>query len=198
MAAASGELPRALALYEWNTAMAGAAFGLLEAVEITVRNAFNDALVTKYGPGWWRPDQPPQILRGASLDDARRAIHRFEKPGVPLDTGKFVSETSFGFWARLVTKPYDDQWRGALHDAFAERAPSRQDTQHRLHRLKLLRNRIAHHEIIWSRDLARDQEAATWLLRQVNPSLLDWASVRLARFGQELTRRPAWAPPGTR
>jgi hypothetical protein len=198
LAAAGQDVLRALQLYDWNSAMAGAAFGLLESVEVAVRNAFNDALVAKYGPVWWRPDQPPAIVSGASLRDVRRILDRFESPTAPLSTGKFVSETSFGFWSRLTTRPYDREWRAALHTAFAGKPPSRKSVQHRMQRLKLLRNRIAHHEIIWSRDLDRDRAAVTWLLQQLDPHLIDWARPRLDRYGEEVGRRPGWAPRGTR
>ena len=198
LAVAGGDLARALELYDWNSAMAGAAFGLLETVEVAVRNAFNDALVAKYGPAWWRHDQPPAILSGASAREVRRILERFESPGAPLSTGKFVSETSFGFWARLTTRPYDSEWRAALHTAFAGKPPDRKHVQQRLQRLKLLRNRIAHHEIIWSRDLDRDRDAAAWLLEQLDPALLDWAKPRIDRYQNELGRRPGWVPPGSR
>lgn len=198
LAAAGQDFPKALELYDWNSAMAGAAFGLLESVEVAIRNAFNDALVAKYGPAWWRPDQPPAVLSGASLRDVQRILDWFESPRAPLTTGKFVSETSFGFWTRFTTRPYDAEWRAALHTAFAGKPPSRRAVQQRLQRLKLLRNRIAHHEIIWSRDLDHDREAASWVLDKLDPPLTEWAAPRVDRFREEQGRRPEWAPPGTR
>jgi hypothetical protein len=198
LVAAGGDAARALDLYDWNSAMAAAAFGVLEVVEIAARNAFNDALSSTYGSAWWRPDNPPKILHGKCRDRAIEAMARLERAGAPLSTGKFVSEMSFGFWAMLTTRPYDRYWRAALHKAFAGKPPARRLVQQRMQRLNRLRNRIAHHEIIWSRDLCQDRDAAVALLHAFDPFLTDWTSRRFNRFDDELARRPCWVPAGTR
>lgn len=99
---AGGDIGRALVLYEWNCAMSSNVLRLVEAVEVAVRNGFNDALVAKYGDAWWRPDRPPAVLRGRSLESAERATRKWERDDDVLTTGKFVSEMTFGFWFSLT------------------------------------------------------------------------------------------------
>lgn len=176
--------------------MAASAFRLVEAVEVAVRNGLNDALVTKYGDDWWRPDRPPPILKGESRKNAEKELHRREKNGATLSTGKFVSEMTFGFWYALTTTAYDGQWRAALHTAFFGTPPARKQVMRDLYRLKELRNRAAHHEIVWSRDLARDRTAAVRVLRALHPHLARWAQPRLDGFDRAMEERPAWTSPG--
>lgn len=197
LAGADDDIHRAFELYEWNCAVSSTLLRLVEAVEVAVRNGFNDALVDKYGEAWWRPDQPPPILKGKSLEKAENALERWEKGGRILATGKFVSEMSFGFWCALTTGAYDEQWRTALHRAFHGKAPPSRWLRGRLLRLNQVRNRAAHHEIVWTRDLARDRDAATDVLATLHPALLAWTRLRIDTLDEDLAGRPAWARPGT-
>lgn len=64
-------------------------------------------------------------------------------------------------------------------------------------RLKDVRNRAAHHEIVWTRDLARDRDATTNVLRALHPELTAWTVPRVEAFDAQLALRPGWAPPPT-
>lgn len=191
MAAADDDIHRALELYDWNGTVASAAFGALEVLEVVVRNGFNDALVAQYGPDWWRPDAAT-FLQERSLDQVIEAIDRYEKPPDGLSTDKFVSEMSFGFWTALVARRYDQQWREALHRAFDDTPPSRKQVQKQMYRLNEIRNRIAHHEIIWSRDLTRFRVDTEDLLSRISPDAEAWYRSRLDRLDDALASRPHW------
>ena len=97
-----------------------------------------------------------------------------------LTADRFVASMSLGFWVRLVGRggsvnggrkaDYDRTlWRPALHRAFP--GHPRREVQQRLDRLRQLRNRIAHHEPIFDRDLKKDHdgllEAVGWISSEV-------------------------------
>lgn len=192
LTAAGGKIRRALELHDWNGTVASSAFGALEILEVVARNGFNDALVARYGPEWWRPDAGT-FLQERSLDQAVEAIDRYEDPPQRLSTDKFVSEMSFGFWTALVARRYDQQWRDALHRAFVGKPPARKRVQKQMYRLNEIRNRIAHHEIIWSRDLARFRVDTEDLLSRIAPAADVWYQSRLDRLDAALATRPDWA-----
>lgn len=192
--AADGDIHRALELYDWNGTVASSAFGTLEVLEVVARNGFNDALVARYGPDWWRPEAGT-FLEERSLDQAVEAIDRYELPPDRLSTDKFVSEMSFGFWTALVARRYDQQWRDALHRAFVGKPPARRQVQKQMYRLNEIRNRIAHHEMIWSRDLARFRADTEDLLRRLAPAADAWYRGRLTRLDDALAARPDWLVP---
>lgn len=131
---------------------------------------------------------------------AKEAVAFWERDGRVLSTGKFVSEMTFGFWFSLTTNAYATEWRAALHkafNAFNGKAPSVKWVRGRLFQLKQMRNRMAHHEIIWTRDLADDRDAAIGILGALHPELLTWTAARVEAFNAQLDARPYWASPPT-
>lgn len=54
--AAGGDQDRAVALYSWDRDMAVAMFSDIAIVEVALRNALNDALVSMYGPDRYSKD----------------------------------------------------------------------------------------------------------------------------------------------
>ncbi|MXX88531.1 MAG: hypothetical protein F4213_19575 [Boseongicola sp. SB0677_bin_26] len=93
-----------------------------------------------------------------------------------LTPGRFVASMSLGFWVRLLGRgsyingggkaDYEKTlWRPALCKAFPGR--QRRAVQQRLDQLRQLRNRIAHHEPIFDRNLTEDYalllEAVDWI-----------------------------------
>ena len=66
-------------------------------------------------------------------------------------------------------------WRPALRGAFAHRATLTRKEAHRpLNNLRTLRNRIAHHEPVFARDLARDHERIVEVLGWMTPGTRRW------------------------
>lgn len=152
----------AVALYEWNSAVSAALFETLGAVEVIIRNAFHQQLAVRHaersgvGPwyvGGWIDDKGRKDVRTAR----ERATSRGRQPELE---GKVVAELSFGFWRYLVAKRYQATAWPALQKAFPRHpaGPSvpRRDIDDRMQRVHVLRNRVAHHEPVFRRDLALD------------------------------------------
>jgi hypothetical protein len=179
LAAASGDHAAALRLYVWNTEISAALYGPLQALEIIVRNAFHRELAAVYGPAWYdNPRVPLTPPARARVDDAKDVLRRANRP---LDPGRIVAELSFGFWERLLTHGPPGKlnyemalWRPALHRAFPNARRRRSDVHKPFPGLRDLRNRIAHHEPIFSRPLAQEYQTIIDVIGWICADIRNW------------------------
>lgn len=168
MAAAGGDLNKALDLYERNARLAEAFYTPLQCMEICFRNALNDQLVTKYGADWFRPGKV--AFANDAIEKIKAVIDELNSLKKPITVGAVVAELSFGFWVALIGPRYDASiWRQSLYLALMEngRRMKRDRSHGRFNRLRRFRNRIAHHEPIFLNDLANAHaeiiEAISWM-----------------------------------
>jgi len=92
----------------------------------------------------------------------RLTRERKTKPPIPVDL--IVADLSAGFWVSMLTARYDGHlnWKYNLARVFPfEAAIPRIDAHAACDRMLDVRNRIAHHEPIYHRDLPARWEAAT-------------------------------------
>jgi hypothetical protein len=145
LAYVGGNQERAVRLYEQNTALAEALYGILQGLEIALRNAIHEQMTLGLGvEAWWTvvtlgPEQQSMI---------RKAEDALRREGKPPDAGRVIAELSFGFWTGITGPKYADLWRNYLVKAFARRPVQRIDVHTRLNSIRKLRNRVAHHEPI--------------------------------------------------
>lgn len=157
--AATGFSPEATALdiYVWNALLSGAFFSSLHICEVAIRNGIACALELKYGANWpWHPgfEQTLPADRKRDLQQARQRI--------PVgSTGKVIAELKFYFWCTMFTVRHDPHvWDKHLRTAFpfipypltikAARTQLYEDMES----LRAFRNRVAHHEPIFTYPLA--------------------------------------------
>ena len=190
---ARGDREAALHHYARNAQLGAAFHGPLQALEVALRNAMHARLAARYGSRWY-------TVATAGLDrHARDATEAALNRGA-AEPGRFVASMSLGFWVRLLGRgghidggrkaDYERTlWRPALFEAFPGR--SRRMVHRRLDRLRQLRNRIAHHEPIFDRDLREDYEG---LLEAVG-----WISADVRRWIETHSLLPdaLRAPPST-
>jgi len=180
---AGGDRRRALQLYARNAALGSVFHWPIQALEITLRNAANDAMTAKDGIHWFDGPQLEQPQRDA-VTAAKDKIHWKAGAQPP---GRVVAELSLGFWVALFAKGYEEAlWRTALYRCF-DPAPARRQLHKQLNRLRRLRNRVAHHEPILSRDLQADYEAIKWVLGMLSPETAAWVEHH-SRVREELAR----------
>lgn len=154
--------PAALVLYAWNAEVSGALLPPLHVCEVVIRNTVSDVLESIYGNRWpWSltfecslPDPQQGYSPRRDLQSARRSAST---------TGKVIPELKFVFWQKMFTGRYDNRiWDGHLRRVLPNLDPAlpvqtlRQQIYRDLEQLRLLRNRIAHHEPIFTRNLADD------------------------------------------
>ena len=154
---------KALRLYMWNAQTSAAFFVPLHICEVLIRNAVSEVIETVYGQRW-----PWSVGFERSLPTPRHGY----KPKDDLikarrnqaTTGKVIPELKFVFWQKMLTSRFDKRlWNNHILTAFPNAAAQglnatqlRQNLYNDLETVRNLRNRIAHHEPILSRDLEGD------------------------------------------
>ncbi len=180
MVVAGDIVPAALALYDWNAQVSGAFMAPLHICEIVIRNAVSDALTAVYGDRWpWSPvfevSLPDPRVGYSPRRDLREARRR------QSTTGKVIPELKFVFWQKMFTgrhdvRVWDPHFRRVLPNVNASKtvAALRVEVYAELERVRLLRNRIAHHEPIFRRNLTEDFDKIAALIRSRCRHTADW------------------------
>jgi hypothetical protein len=184
-AAARGDREQALLLYTWNTAASAAFYGPLQGLEVALRNAMHRELTAVYGPTWY--DNPACGFDVGTSTRILAAKDELRRDGYPLDPPHLVAVLSFGFWVALLGKGgrgpgsgtpkrnYEmTLWRPCLYRAFPHVRLPRAQAHRPLDYLRTLRNRIAHHEPIFSRHLAADYQQILTVTGWMCPNTRDW------------------------
>jgi hypothetical protein len=152
----------AVDLYAWNARVSAALLAPLHICEIVVRNAVSDALEAVYGANWpWSPVFE-YSLPAPRLGYSSRADLSNSRFGVAT-TGKVIPELKLVFWQKMFTRRHDLRlWDGNLRRVMPNLDPAKPISQLRLdiydslEQIRFLRNRIAHHEPIFQRNLTSD------------------------------------------
>jgi hypothetical protein len=191
--AAGGSLEEGLALYEWNTAISGALFEVLQHLEVGLRNTIDRELAALFEqPDWWH--SPRLRLVASGQDMISKATAETARRRTGGNVGHVVAALPFGFWVGLVSAGRDCNyemtlWRPALHRGFPGYRGTRAELHRTLETLRLLRNRIAHHEPIHARHLAADHQTIQTITTWVSPQFADWVASR-SRVPSVLGCRP--------
>jgi hypothetical protein len=178
--ATDGDRRRAIALYEWNSAVSAAFYVPLQTVEVAFRNACHRELSILFGPTW--PTEQAFLRFNVTFEqDINAARVRLQRSGSIIETSRIVSELSFGFWTRLLGRKFEQAlWIPGLWRVFRYYKrltgvrPSRPPIAKRFDYLRDFRNRIAHHEPVFARSLGTDYtlllETAAWMF----PGIAEW------------------------
>jgi hypothetical protein len=170
--AALGDTESALKLYIWNTQISAAFYVPLQGLEVTLRNALHKQLSLKYNRDDWYEiapinDRDKEKIQKAK-DDVFRQHAKIQAPHV-------VAELSFGFWQTLLNKKYyQTLWIPTLYKAFPNKPLKLTDINTALLNLRRLRNRVAHHEPIFQRHLAKDYENLIQVINWICPETALW------------------------
>ncbi|RMU24021.1 Abi family protein, partial [Pseudomonas avellanae] len=163
-AAAAGLSPEdAVKLYAWNAYVSGTLLTPLHICEVVVRNAVSEALAAVYGPHWpWDRNFENSLptTKGPGYQQRQDLINSRARCRT---TDRVVVELKFVFWEKMFTSRHDQRiWNAHLFLLFPNLDSTKSVSEHRLRfagdleTIRLLRNRIAHHEPIFKRNLAVD------------------------------------------
>ena len=196
---AAGDLAAALRLYDWNSAVAGAMHADLGRLEVILRNAFDTALSELAAANGWTQPWYAQglLLRARQREAVDTAAQRASRSGRDTPThGGVITELGFGFWRFLCVPAYlTSLWVPALVSAFPRHPAAgdprriRGDVEHRMQRLHVLRNRIAHHEPIFRRNLTSDHAQLLELIGWMCGDCRTWATT-VSRTPETIAERP--------
>src|SRR5665213_2847503 len=130
-----------------NTEISEALYGVVQCLEVTLRNAIHSHMTKAMNTEKWYDAFPFQDSEMAEIQQAKSKV--VERPAT-LTAGRVVAELKFGFWVRLFSHTYDKTlWVPHLRKLFPLKFDGMRSYIHgRLVELKTLRNRIAHHERI--------------------------------------------------
>lgn len=189
---------RALALYTWNGRVAAAFLRDLSDLEILVRNAYDKAIDERWdGDRHWLLDTTFPLVapkRHGTADanhKTRQIIERATRDaGGPSATeGKIIAQLALGFWRHLTTRRREHEiWVPYLRHAFPA-GTHRHDVDAQLERVRVLRNRIAHHEAIFHLQLALDHGDLLALCFSLSPDVATHVA-RASEVPRLLSQRP--------
>lgn len=195
--AVENDLPRALALYQWNMEVSAALTMPLHICEVGTRNAVVEAIEIVHGANW-----PWSKGFVASLPQPRRREHYNPQSNLKdvaqrePTAGKVVAQLNFAFWQQLFTKGQDERlWRRHLHLVLPgipqeTSVPiARAAAFEALQAIRRLRNRIAHHEPIFARDLLVDYQLILDVIGWRSPAAATWVA-KMLNFAHRLQQRP--------
>lgn len=192
-ALARGKRWVAFKLYEKNTELAGALYEVIQALEVTVRNAIHVVMSERFGSNEWYDRIHLGDSERNELEEAKDSLR---KKGQAVTPGRIVSELTFGFWVKLTGRVYeDDLWVPHLSRIFPIRL-TRPVVHERLVLLKTLRNRIAHHERIIgrTRSLPLEHKDAIEAICWISPEMAEWVEHRSC-FNERYANRFPQKPP---
>jgi hypothetical protein len=187
-----------VARYLWNMALAGALQGSFHVFEVTLRNAIYDASVRLIDTSklrmpdvqCWLDAYGSNLLYPQEAADVQR-VKTYLSPDPRRRTpGHLIAKLGLGFWVQLTSRVYSELradgpklWPRGLSLAFPFRwppgskkvVPSHTDREmvfDRLHRIREMRNRIAHHEPVWDRDVGATYGTLLETLGWMSPKMV--------------------------
>ncbi|MFJ9634976.1 hypothetical protein ACIRU8_45525 [Streptomyces sp. NPDC101175] len=213
--AAAGSPRAAIKLYRWNAAASAVFYEALHAFEVVLRNAVHEQMdqwhrAQGYQGSWLT--NPPVQLTSRSRNDLAQARTRAQDSvtrkhailgtAAPVPTATdddIVPQLTLGFWRFMLANRYThDLWRDAIRNAFPypqqQRLP---DVEAPVIRLHMLRNRIAHLEPIFTRNLYLDFEDMKMVIGFICPRTQAWfASTRTQSVKDVFKAFPLAGVPG--
>ena len=157
-----------------------------------VINTVSDALTAVYGDRWpwstvFETSLPGGSIRGYDPRSDLQAVRRQQ-----ATTGKVVPELKFVFWQKMFTSRYDVRVQDVHLQAVLPNldpaktvAQLRQQIYLELDHVRILRNRIAHHEPIFRRNLTDDLDKIAALVGFRCKVTADWM-MQCQRVGELL------------
>ena len=162
--------------YHWNLLICQTLYPFIHSVEIALRNAIHHAATNKYGTEFWfdivvLDGKSRSILEDTKNDLYRRFAH--------VSASDIVASLTFGFWTTLIKhKTYANShspyrlWPDLIPSVFPHYPrgdDERKNISKRFEEIKLIRNRLFHHEPIWKfRHAKTPEECIAELRRKFN------------------------------
>lgn len=158
LAAAGYDKTKALKLYIWNAQASQAFYFPLQAAEVTLRNAVNEALSSAFGTDWHTNLVFLGLIGQDSTAKIEQAISRIKRQSKSPTVDRIVAALSFDFWARLLTSDFDRPiWQTRLRSVFPNlpAGSSRGELRTLCVQIRDFRNRVAHYEPVLREDLSK-------------------------------------------
>ena len=178
--ATGNDTSKALSLYHLNLKLSNAFYLPFHFAEISTRNGIVAALEEAYGPEWFKNGN---FIRSLPRND--RPLIEIPLQSFPqneiVTSGKLTAEIKFVFWEKMMTRRHDQRlWEPHIQQQFPNFPPTtihheaRFQINEHLSQIRKLRNRTAHHEPIFNRDLRTTYHKSLSLIRMRSAPLAQW------------------------
>lgn len=145
-----------LGAYHWNLLMCQALYPFIHSAEVALRNGIHTATSNKFNDENWFDFVVKDGKSKAILSDLKKELSRKKD----YTSNDIIASLTFGFWVNLLKqKTYRDQfnperlWPDLIPQVFPRYKRSGEDDRkhifQRFEEIKLIRNRLFHHEPIW-------------------------------------------------
>lgn len=179
LAEKNGDKAAALALYQWNLELSSAFIIPLQICEVSVRNSIVTAIEHTYGANWpWEKGFEISLRTSKFGYSPRKNLKSLQK--LPT-SGKIVAELKFVFWEKMLTAGHDQAiWNRHIQAVFPNTDANktvqelRAEGHNDLNKIRDLRNRIAHHEPIFRRDIQEEYDRIRKIIFWSNITAADW------------------------
>lgn len=190
---ARGDKQRAVRLYVWNARLCEAFYLPLQLAEVCVRNAIHKTVERRFSASWFGQESFKAILPPRLAEELARVASETRKTMGPAHTADHVvAGLTFGFWLNLLTRSYVNHlWLNGLGQSFPRlpKSAGRQELYNCLDRMRMWRNKIAHHDTIFDRnpraEIANILQIVDWVCADTH-----WFATELASVVQVLSRKP--------
>lgn len=190
---ADGDKHHALRLYVWNGRLCESLYLPVQICEVALRNTIHNAVRSKHGDNWHTRGSftctLPDRLREELSNVIRVEVNAY---GRNMTVDHLISGLSFGFWLNLMTKKYEGVfWPNAFPICFPRKPPAvtRQEIYDRADRLRILRNRLAHHKPIFDRSPSAEFQNILTLVSWVCDET-HWFIKTISNVAQTVNARP--------
>ncbi|MBO9878481.1 Abi family protein [Xanthomonas sp. D-99] len=176
LAWAADDRGQAIALYGLNTRLSESLYTPLQTLEVALRNRIHTVLAEAKGDEWYS-DAAAVLLSAHQSEQISKAIDELGKAGKPVTPGGVVASLTFSFWTTMFNKDYETLWQQTLHrivDPTASKGLKRKSFSGPLARIRVLRNRIAHHEPILNWNLSKHHNEILGLIEWLSPPARRW------------------------
>ena len=181
---AGGDRDRALELYALNIRVSEALYPPLQMLEVVLRNRIHTVLSEARQPAWFTEDGFLRVPHQAGqIATATEELLREKKEPTPAG---IISALTFSFWTTMLGPAYETLWQTDLHRIGRRedgKGLRRKDFSGPLTPIRLLRNRIAHHEPILAWNLGAHHAAMVRITFWLSASAAFWCE-GLDRFRQ--------------
>lgn len=172
---ANGNREKAFELYALNTAISESFYTPLHILEVVLRNRFDAILSSQYGETWYDNEA---IISGNLKAQLQKARADLTAENREHTSGRVISVLTLGFWTGLLSPEHENLWRSALNEAFRKADGTgfaRKHITRQITPIRVLRNRIAHHEPILYWNLRKHYESIIELTKYISPDAAAWS-----------------------
>lgn len=195
---------KAIKLYKHNLKVSQSFLPILSILEVVIRNKINTILTSYFTDSDWIINQKNGFMSHPSLTYrhplTNRIVHnhflkksveksesRLTRHGLPLSSGKIISDQSFGFWTEMFELTFYRILTGRPIQIFTNLPPNtnRIDVMNRLDKIRSFRNRISHNEPICFHNNTIDFSNAIDVYNTII-ELFDWIDPELKKFIKDI------------